>query len=151
DDVCGENAACDETCYPTQMDYDQDTNRTTCGEAAGYNLESCDLGAWETCSYECPGESSSHGCYEDGNWTTCGNYGRYLSCGDGICDHDNGEDAGNCGTDCATPDVPAFPSGDDDATLDLLEAFTNDVDSVLTDGGNSSHDLLEIQHVAYQY
>jgi hypothetical protein len=27
----------------------------------------------------------------------------------------------------------------------------SDVNSVLTDGGDSVHDLLEIQHIAYQY
>ena len=118
-DMCDMERDCGQGCYPTQMDFDQDTNFTDCGDYSGGQCSN-------TCEQTCgPDIDSSTTCDDSGgSSTTCGAYNGiydfyYLSCGDGVCS--SAETCNSCSSDCG-PCLGDYSFQDDQEMLDYEDA-----------------------------
>lgn len=92
DDLCDENAHCNTACYPTELDFINDTE-ITCLDYYGM----CDF---STCGESCNG----------GNGTPGSGSGTGITCGDSVCD--GPETCDNCPNDCSPQENTCGTCGD---------------------------------------
>lgn len=122
-EVCSLNEDCDLPCYDGSPYFESD--------CSNYNGGECE----NTCESVCNPYSSSSGTVctgSGGGSTTCGSFGVYLRCGDGICA--TGEECVGCSADCECPStgmppsmttsIPQNPTFNATTTADLCQEAT---------------------------
>jgi hypothetical protein len=122
--VCGEETDCNELCYVDMMEFGNG-NDITCGEFdGGYGGYQCSSETFDTCNWECsPTGASGTLCTEEGSQSTCGSYGVYLQCGDGVCTES--ESCESCAADCggSCPSVGSSEAADIAALVEIIDGL----------------------------
>jgi hypothetical protein len=105
--VCSESGSCTDTCYASQVDFDND-NRISCYTFGVYGLPCCGDG-------ECTSGEDASSCFSD------------CHCGDGLCNA--GETTVTCPADCATepPDCTGDCLGNDESCSDCPQDCSTEV------------------------
>lgn len=139
--ICNSQGSCETPCL---VDNDP-AFESTCGmysggAGSGWCAASCE----SVCTF---GTSSSTACYDfQDAYSTCGSFGIYLQCGDGVCA--GSETSGSCSSDCGTPLIVP----DDETEFETFGEFADTLDSQgALDGSGESAVVIASLACSYGY